>query len=130
MNFAFPKLKISNRFFIFCRTRGFPGRASGKESTCQWRRPRDVGLIPELESSPGEGNGSPLQYSCLENSMDRGALQATVHGTSKRWGWLSTHTQNIQEIREPSQNYFIYQFTFLVDSFWEYHLKTWRLLDK
>ena len=40
---------------------------------------RDVGLIPGLERSPGEENGNPLQYSCLENPMDRGAWQATVH---------------------------------------------------
>ena len=43
----------------------------------------DVGLIPELGRSPGGGNGNPLQYSCLENSMDRGAWQATVHGFAK-----------------------------------------------
>ena len=42
---------------------------------------RDVGLSPGLERSPGEGNGYPLQYSCLGNPMDRGAWQATVHGS-------------------------------------------------
>ena len=42
-----------------------------------------VHSIPGLERSPGEGNGYPLQYSCLENSMDRGAWQATVHGVSE-----------------------------------------------
>ena len=41
---------------------------------------RDVGSIPGLGRSPGEGHGNPLQYSCLENAMDRGAWQATVHG--------------------------------------------------
>ena len=44
---------------------------------------RDLGSIPRLGGSPGEGNGDPLQYSCLENSMDRGAWQATVYGTAK-----------------------------------------------
>ena len=44
---------------------------------------RDVRLIPGLGRSPGEGNGNPLQYSCLENPMDRGAWQAPVHGASK-----------------------------------------------
>ena len=44
---------------------------------------RDAGLIPELGRSPGGGNGNPLQYSCLENSMDRGAWWATVHGVAK-----------------------------------------------
>ena len=43
----------------------------------------DLGLIPGLERSPGEGNGTPLQYSCLENPMDRGAWQATVHGVTR-----------------------------------------------
>ena len=44
---------------------------------------RDVGLIPGLGRSPGVGNGNLLQYSCLENSMDRGAWQVTVHGVTK-----------------------------------------------
>ena len=44
---------------------------------------RDVGLIPGWGRFPGEGNGNPLQYSCLENPMDRGAWQATVHGVTK-----------------------------------------------
>ena len=43
----------------------------------------DQGLIPGSGRSPGEGNGNPLQYSCLENSMDRGAWRATVHGVAK-----------------------------------------------
>ena len=50
---------------------------------------RDAGLIPGLGRSPGVGNGNPLQYSCLENSMDRGALQATVDGISKSRTQLS-----------------------------------------
>ena len=45
---------------------------------------RDMGSIPGLGRSPGEGNGTPLQYSCLENPMDRGAWWATVHGVAKR----------------------------------------------
>ena len=45
----------------------------------------DVGLISGLGRSPGEGNGNPLQYSCLENPMDRGDWQATVQGIAKRW---------------------------------------------
>ena len=44
---------------------------------------KDVGLIPELGRSPGEGNGNPLQYSCLGNPMDRGAWKATVYGVEK-----------------------------------------------
>ena len=56
---------------------------------------RDVGSIPGLGRSPGEGNGDPLQYSCLENPMDRGAWQAMVHSVAKSWTQLkqlSTHT--------------------------------------
>ena len=46
---------------------------------------RDTGSISGLGRSPGEGNGNPLQYSCLENSMDKGAWWATVHGIAKSW---------------------------------------------
>ena len=56
---------------------------------------RDEGPIPGLGRSPGGGHGNPLQYSCLENSMDRGAWEATVHGTAKSQTQLSelcTHT--------------------------------------
>ena len=49
----------------------------------------DRGLIPASGRSPGEGDGNPLQYSCLENSMDRGAWRTTVHGIRKSWAWLS-----------------------------------------
>ena len=46
---------------------------------------RDAGLIPGLGKSPGAGHGNPLQYSCLENPMDRGAWKATVHRVTKSW---------------------------------------------
>ena len=52
----------------------------GKESACS---AGDPGSIPGLGRSSGEGNGYPLQYSCLENSMDRGSWRATVHGVTK-----------------------------------------------
>ena len=52
---------------------------------------RDVGFIPELERSCREGNGNLLQYSCLENPMDRGAWQATVHGVTKKSN-MTEHT--------------------------------------
>ena len=61
-------------------TRGFPCSSVGKESACN---AGDLGSIPGSGRSPGEGNGNPLQYSCLENPMDRGAWQATVHGVAK-----------------------------------------------
>ena len=50
----------------------------------------DVGSVLGSGRSPGEGNGNPLQYSCLENSMDRGAGWATVHGVAERWTGLSS----------------------------------------
>ena len=53
---------------------------------------RDAGLIPGLGRCPGGMHGKPLQYSCLENPMDRGAWWASVHGVSKSWTRLSTHT--------------------------------------
>ena len=52
----------------------------------------DLGSIPGLGRSPGEGNGNPLQYSCLENPMDGGAWWATVHGVTKSWTRLSDFT--------------------------------------
>ena len=66
--------------------RGFPGGTSGKESACNVG---DPGLISQLGKSIKGGNGNPLQYSCLENSMSRGAWQATVHGVSKSQTQLS-----------------------------------------
>ena len=58
----------------------FPGGSDGKESACN---AGDWGLIPGLGRSPGEGNGFPLQYSCLEDFMDRGAWWAAIQGVSK-----------------------------------------------
>ena len=60
--------------------RGFPGGSDSKESACN---ARDLGSFPGSGRSPGEGNGYPLQYSCLENSMDRGTWQATVLEVTK-----------------------------------------------
>ena len=59
---------------------GFPGNSEGKETA---RSAGGSGSIPRLGRSPGEGNGNPLRYSCLENSIDRGVSQATVHGVTK-----------------------------------------------
>ena len=58
----------------------FLAGSDGKESACN---AGDLGSIPGLGRSSGEGNGNPLQYSCLENSTDRGACWATVHGVTK-----------------------------------------------
>ena len=60
--------------------RGFPGGTDSKESACS---EEDPGSIPGSGRSPGEGNGSPLQYFCLEDPIDRGAWRATIHGITK-----------------------------------------------
>ena len=62
---------------------GFPGGSVVKNLPTNAGYAGDMGSIPELGRSPGEENGTPLQYSCLENSMDRGARQATVLGVAK-----------------------------------------------
>ena len=63
-----------------------PCGSQGKESACNVG---DLDLIPGFGRSPGEGNGNPLQYSCLDNSMNRGAWQATVYGVSRSWTQMS-----------------------------------------
>ena len=65
---------------------GSPGGSDSKESACNMG---DPGSIPRWGRSPGEGNGNLLQYSCLENPMDRGAWWATVQGVAKSWTRLS-----------------------------------------
>ena len=76
---------------IHCKILGFPGGSDGKELA--WNA-GDLGSIPGLGRSPGGRHGNPLQYSCLENPMDKGAWQAIVHGVAEsrhNWGdW--THT--------------------------------------
>ena len=62
---------------------GFPGDTVIKNPLANAGDKRDAGLTPGSGRSPGGGNGSPPQYSCLENSMDRGAWQVTVHGAAK-----------------------------------------------
>ena len=74
----------------------FPGVSDGKESACN---SGDLGSIPGSGRSPGEGNGYPLQYSCLENSMDIGAWQVIVHEVAKSQIILSDqHTQSSQAV--------------------------------
>ena len=93
-------------FFLFCSVKkkkelnlaklfwGFPGSSDDKESTCN---ARDLGSIPGSRRSSGEGNGYPLQYSCLENPMARAAWWATVHGVPKsRNGYTIWHVELLQ----------------------------------
>ena len=74
-------------------TIGFPGGSVVKESVCS---AGDPGSVPGSGRSPGEGNGNPLQYSCLGNFMDRGALWATVHGVARVGHDLATKPQHTQ----------------------------------
>ena len=68
---------------------GFPNSSVVKNLPAKAEDTGDVGSIPGSGRSPGEGNGNPLQYACLENPMDRGAQWATVHRVSKNQAWLS-----------------------------------------
>ena len=67
---------------MLIHSKGLPYSSDGKEFACN---AEDQGLVPGLGRPSGEGNGYPLQYSCLENSMDRGAWQVTVHGVTESW---------------------------------------------
>ena len=71
---------------------GFPGGAEVKASACN---AGDMGSIPGFRRSPGEENGNPLQYSCLENPMDEGAWWAVVHGVAKSQARLSDFTHSL-----------------------------------
>ena len=86
----------------------FPGGASGKEPNLSASAGdiRDMGSIPGLQRSPGGGHGSalqysgsPLQYSCLKNPMNRGAWQATVRGVAKSWTWQKRLNMKQERVR-------------------------------
>ena len=79
----------SDIYTTMCNMCGFPGGSEVKASACN---AGDLGSIPGLGRSPGEGNGNPLQYSCLENAVDGGAWWATVHGVAKSRTRLSDLT--------------------------------------
>ena len=82
-------------------TWGFPGGLHGKEFACN---DGDPGSLPGLGRCPGEGNGNPVQYSCLENPTDREIWRATVHGVAKSWTQLNnlthTHTGGLEKRTE------------------------------
>ena len=104
------KLTVSRSTSLDVLDRDFPGDAMVKNLPGKSGDTGDVGLTPVLGRSPREGNGNPLQYSCLENSMDRGARWATVHGVRNSWTWLSTQ-----------------QNTYVLEISWP-HLLTWTSL--
>ena len=70
----------------------------------------DLGLIPGSGRSPGEGNGNPLQYSCLENPMDREAWWAVVHGVAKSRTWLSDFPFTFYSILLEEESQFLFAF--------------------
>ena len=79
-------LSLYKYSFLIVVSQGIPGGSDSKESACNVG---DLGLSPELRRNPGEESGIPLQYSCLENLMDRGAWRIPVHGIAKSWTQLS-----------------------------------------
>ena len=79
---------------------GFPGGSDSKEAACN---AEDSGLIPGLGRCPGERNGNPLQYPCLENSMDRGAWRATIRGVAKSWTQLS-NCKEVQSVHPKKKS--------------------------
>ena len=72
----------------------FPGGSGSEESTCNMG---DLASVPGWGRAPGEGNGNPLKYSCLETSLDRGAWRATVYGVAKSWTGLTDLPFHFQE---------------------------------
>ena len=91
---------------------GFPGGSDSKESACS---AGDLGLIPGFGRSPGEGNSHPLKYSGLENSMDRGPWQATVHGVTKSLTRLS----NFHFTEGKGSPTLVQRFTSVIAALWE-----------
>ena len=89
---SLPYINVSNQHFVHLKfiqcymSFGLPGGSVGEETACN---AGDTGSIPGSERSPGGGHGHPLQYSCLENPMDRGSWRATVHRITK------SHTQRL-----------------------------------
>ena len=81
--------------FMFKTNKGFPGGSEVKASACN---AGDLGSIPGLGRSSGEGNGKPLQYSCLENLMDGGAWWARVHGVANNQTRLSDFTHSLTHV--------------------------------
>ena len=112
---------------IQCLNWGFQGGASWSNTSANARDIRDMDSIPGSRRFPGEGHGDPLQYSCLENPMDRGAWWATVHVVIKSWiqlKWLSMHTH-----AQCLNNWFIVYL--VIDSGKDYkHISCCSILNK
>ena len=85
--------------FLSMHYGGFPGNSLDKESICNVGH---ASLLPGLKRSPGGGHGNPLQYSCLENPMDRGAWWATVQGVTKSW-------TRLKRLSMPAMHYWVFE---------------------
>ena len=103
------KLVLNTYIYIYIYIYGFHGGSEVKTSACN---AGDLGSIPGLGRSPGEGNGNPLQYSWLENPMDGGAWWATVHGVAKSRTLLSFFVV-VAHQASPSMGFFTKKVTFL-----------------
>lgn len=89
LTMSYQKEKLRKQFHLPSYQKGFPGGVSRKESTCQCRRHKRHSFDLGSGRSPGVENDNPLQYYCLENCMDIGAWQGTVHGPAKNQTWLN-----------------------------------------
>ena len=101
------RIQIAGSLLSDMRHVGFPGSSDGKEPACNVE---DPGSFPGVGRSSGEGNGNPLQYSCLENPIDRGTWQAIVHRIKKSWTRLkklSTHTMTIRSPVIPVSHFLV-----------------------
>ena len=98
------------RDLVAKQNQSLPGGSGGKESACNVG---DPGMIPRSRRSPREGNGNPLQYSCLENSIDRGTWQATVHGVIKSPTRLTTIYTHIYTYIHIYIHVYIYIYTYI-----------------
>ena len=112
--FFFQYLKMGKSTLV----KGFPGGSNSKESAgSAWDLDCSINSIPGLGRSLGEGNGYPLPYSCLENSMDRGPWWATVHGVIKNWIWMSNWARTLSKMLSV-----LHEPAFLLSELYTYHL--------
>ena len=93
---------VKQRTVLVPTRRGFPGGAGGKEPFASAGDIRDTGSIPGSGRSSGGGHGNPLQYSCLENPVDRGAWQATVPRVAQSQPWLKWLSSSSSKITETA----------------------------
>ena len=113
------------QFFFFLRLimnfKGFLRSSVGKESACNVG---DLSSIPGSGRSPGEGNGNPIQDSCLENSMHRGAQQVTVHGITRVGHDLVTNHNHQNELQEKDNRKTLKYWLIFVENIWD---KKWNI---